>query len=823
MKKQADGKFDSRSNGILNQHNCEDLISVPDHELTQLNADMFKAVKRAKHELEERRKPRQPWLVLRLAGVAIAAIAIFLAWPHITPNHLLVEAASFEGINGIVVSASSRKPVAGIVVMREAASTQGSAQPQQLIVDITDSTGTFSIPPDETAKPQRFTFELEGIEVGYLQSGDSERSVKDRFVRIEIGNLSESGNRRFEYPVQLIPGDTSKLGETISVSNFPEAKSTWDGSLTHNLAWPAIFNHARVVGGIFTANGDPTEQLELAVTIPADKIAYYGASSSELQLIANDVGYAEDYEAGAAQHHGWYDTSNPPAGYALPSVGLLVENAGDEYVASWNAQPGIKYALVLPPKADGEVFPCFVNNMIGSTPGKWTKTLYLGNHSQPQMSIYDVEYKHQAANDPWLANTLPLHPTFTLNLEAELMLGGQKKKAAFSKAGEAVDVPGTFTVQRYDFLYSSSADYEPISASFTKPTGGFGIAVDQGDIGETTRVSVTGDLSQLTERIAWDLNGDRVTDAWGESAEIVVPYACAFKVTATIKAESGIYVVNRTLGFTNDKVVGFLAGIYGPIIHGQPALPPTGTSYITMTPEMVTSQVSFGYSASGFLGPVALINPPPDFRNKPLDKIKIVFFASAMAGETDVAYLVPNIYVTEDGNATGPALTSNYKPLLANQPNFVDVGYGNLSRDVDLGLSAQRNGTTLTDYLTTRLEWNLIDIPRQFTFKIGLGVDVNNLPGEEQLLLIYRNFRESELYSIRYANGDKLEISWTNDLHGLSLDSNDGLIVAIGIETCGHLNDAQWEIFSGGGTPARIELTAENGATYTAYIDYSQL
>lgn len=802
----------------------EDMINVPERELDQLGSDMLKAVTRAKDELTARQARRGPVLVARWAAAAVAVCVLGLVWLQIAFNRQPVVAAGIAGVEGIVVSASAQKPVAGVVIRRMAATDQATSLSDANIVDITDVTGLFSLPADRGADECRYVFEVDGEQVGCLQSANDERTVRDRFVRVEIGDPRNDSLGKFKYPISLAPGDSSVLSDAIRLAQSAGATESWEGHVIHDLAWPSVFNHARIVDGIFILDGPPADSLTLSIAIPADKLTYLGASLDELRLIAFDEDCAADPCTGAAWHHGWYYADDPPMERGLPAVDLLIESSNAGCQVTWAARPGVAYALLLPPQADGELLPCYLGYMQDAAPTRWTKSLLLGDFTTPQMSLYDLYYEDPAGVDSGIVNPLPLHPQFQLNLEVEhLRRDGPGKREAFATLGEEPVIPGLFTLKRYDFLYSEEADYQPLAAVFSRPTSDFAIAVEQGVIGEETRLAITGDLTGLTDRIAWDFDGDRVADTWGETTQLFVPSACAYEITATVKTADAVYIVSRALTFTNDQVVGFRIGRNGPILKGLSAPPPAETSWISMTPDMRARQVAYGYSASRFLGPVMLIDPPAEFRHKPLSQLRIVLLVSGMAGETGVVHLVPDIVRVSDARATGTSLMAGIEPMLSDYPEFIDCGYGNLSREVDIALAAKRSGKLLTSYYTELMNAGLIDNPRQAAYQLALGLDLADLPDEDRLYNLLQDFKASEFYSIRYAQAKKQEITWTCDLHDLELDAQDGLLAGVLVETSGALNDAQWELYSGGTTPARVEIIAQNGSTYTTYIDYSVL
>jgi len=110
-----------------------------------------------------------------------------------------------------------------------------------------------------------------------------------------------------------------------------------------------------------------------------------------------------------------------------------------------------------------------------------------------------------------------------------------------------------------------------------------------------------------------------------------------------------------------------------------------------------------------------------------------------------------------------------------------------------------------------------------FWVRNQLGFDVYNPPPNDELVSILRELKASPYYSVRYATTEQQEISYAAPLFGTLITADYALLVGALLETRNILLASQYEVYSGGHCPARVELETTDGQLFVRYFDYSVL
>ena len=95
------------------------------------------------------------------------------------------------------------------------------------------------------------------------------------------------------------------------------------------------------------------------------------------------------------------------------------------------------------------------------------------------------------------------------------------------------------------------------------------------------------------------------------------------------------------------------------------------------------------------------------------------------------------------------------------------------------------------------------------TFRELTGIDLDTDPNEQEILEAIKSYAASPYYGMQFADSSAGETAWTKDIRGARLPSDRGLMVRVIINDYNLLLAGQWEVYSGGQRPSRIELETQ--------------
>jgi len=840
---------------------------VPAEDLARLKSDFLSAA----HRAEQRLKPagwltpgyRWQWAAAVGVFLLVAAAGIFLVMrnapvPGTPTSELLANTVEVDtqvmivaedGLaipNVRLLAVNTTKPVDSVTgaawLLREpfiGTAHAGIGDDLLSLIGISNAGGWFTIDPFWLNGPIECRLELFGQEIGWWYPANQPTNPFDQFF---IPVTAKNFQREKLYDIYLSPGQTKPLGDCLSATLSPDAPGNWQGQLKRDQSWPAYFNYASMLDGIITlVEGEPSEYLTINVEIEPAVYERWLNQSAEPRLIVHSDRYAGDREAtpdpdiGIAYcyHHGWYHADNPPAEYLPRTECATLRNADGSLTVSWCPELERKYALLLPPVTEKP--PLVAYAIQSSEPGsdhRYCKWLYLGEMTDPAAGLYKLIWIEPSGKRHDLQSQLQGKLSW-LNLEEPVTEDVNGKETILQILGPEIPaiLPGTIELVKHDFTLQDPAVFEPVEVRFDRPPGRYWISVDKGEIGEYSVFRIEGENTDEL-RVSWDFFDNQRIDAEGTAVRFLVDQPNWLQVRAIIREPSGvIQTIKKHIDYTSSNVVGFYNGAPTILTREQPG-PPTG--FLAMTPQMIVSPIR--QFSGAFLGPAVLVrhDAGEDKLDLPLAELTITLHGSCIAGEGDQLYLRPHFNLFRDANKRGEALTQNENAIdlltgnpLTGKELFNDPAYGNVSLDVMKTLAKlDRLDATnqpipsfyaiLEEYAEEPHHWR--------SLKIALG-DIQLTPeiGDKELQLLLQEFKASKYYNVRTLTGQDVSLTWTMDLRGASLPPGGGIAIAIGIETLGFIDGAQWELHSGPDAGACVTITNVNGEKHTEYIDYSLL
>lgn len=778
-------------------------------ELGKFRLDFLKAVQRAERRAGlPHRQPRwQPTLRTAFTLGALAVLALVAVVLLARPRQL--QALPALGLDAQIINGASGLPLPGVAVI-EAGTKQ--------LIDRSTSAGFVHIPAPAGAGNRDCLLQYGSEQVGRISVGGQPPAISG-FARIPV--KAAGMQEQCAVAVSVGAGQQQQVWPGAAVALAEGAAGAWNGELVKDSRWPAVLNFGRVVDGIYELRGESAPGLHLEVRLQAGQVSAEAGELSQLAVIAYDDRYAHDGQTMCNFHKGWFMLDQPRAGY-LPHVTPAVSTSGDEVVVSWPAEPGRRYALLLPPRIDGTPTACWVPQRSGDKVQLF-HFIELLNQQRSRLALYDVEY-HGDDGTTYIVNQLPLHSRMRCSLDERLRpRGSDHDLQPFAKTDELTRIAGTFTIREYDFTLSQFAEYPPLRADFSELPPDLEIDYAQVPIGGVTKLALKGAPGQLAEPPRWDIGGDGTDDQFGATAELLVPYPGSYRVAVALRLPSGAAVrAERYIPYTQGAVAGYYYGGIAaePILATVADAPAEQTERLAQTDGCVASPLAYGYSTGTQAGPLLLFTPPPELQGQPLDRLQVTLYMSPLSGDTGSVFLVPYIQpVMCDSLAENSAFkaVNGFFPGL---PDFVHYGEGNISYEVDQALLVHSSGESARDYLS---QFVGVDYNRCTGFSLELGLDLAQLPPEAELARILEQFKQGPHYQVRYVSQPRQQISWDVPLHHAVLQPGQALLVGACVETTGDLDTAQWNVYSGGATSASLQLTTADGRTYTQYVDYGLL
>lgn len=794
----------------------------------------------AKANLRTRLGRRWVWAPAALL-VAVLAVAGWLYWPRIPLPQLgrgLVAtpaiAEPYPGFDAVLISSFDRHVVAGVEALEVRTTADGTGG--ESLRAISNSQGLLSIPPDNQGRKREYVLRYRGQEVGRFDTGlDDDLAHGTHLIMVAV----PPERLNAEYQLTLKPGERKDLEDGLYLSLSLQAPQAWTGTVVHDGNWPAIFNYGNVLEGIFSVDG-PLAELKLGVKVSRGKLELNRAQPAELELISQSNHYFEasssdpDPETSsiAVCHRGWYNCGEPPRDY-LPQVERHLQEDAEGTWVSWTPAAGAQYAILLPPEGDWQA-GVVLSHAGGEEDIDLSNPFFVllkqrgaGNASY----FYDVEFSYPTLGLSGHVPGYPLGNWPQIPLDATLVSRGYQRHPEVKELLGESPVPGEFYMRRFDFTTQNPELSGPLPVTHGVAVGSYSIEFGPARPGEVVQMRLTGNLDRIVGQPAWDLDRDGNPDAWGMEAELLVSKFGSYDIYAIVEDQSGQRVmVNGLLEVPREGIFGFTPkSLYGvnPVMSGVAECPDEETSFWIISHYAMGSRATNSEHVSSYLGPRLYLDPPPEFDGKSIAEIRLVLYASPRGGDTDQIFIVP---LTDPVAvpAAGGELKNYLEPLrvtaIAGRETIpvsglllTDLGYPTM-----VGLQKYRE---TGDPQAVLKYWKKYLSPGwdNFIHEYYLGFTRNAIPSAQELVDRLQEFRASPYYPVRFVTTEHQELVFRINGYGLVIEPDMGFVVGGHLEDQNEFFGAQYEVYSGGRYPARVELETTDGALYTRYLDYSVL
>ncbi|MBN2083413.1 hypothetical protein JW859_14555 [bacterium] len=810
---------------------------VPAADLARLKSDFLSATVKARQRLTPAgaRPSAYFWQWATAAGMFLLVVAagIFLVGrnapaPGPPDPQIVAQAKTAMVIQSALVRTSDGKPIPNVRIVRldapQSSETSASANISDLVIspaqagfggletifDISNALGLFTFAPYWNNAPIQYRLELfdHVLDVGVWIPAQSSTKATDQVI-FEVP--AQSIQRQLDYPVHIVPGERLDLGDNLILELSAESPTPWTGIVRRDLDWPPCFVFGRVVDGMISiADGEQSQYLSLAVLVEDEVLAAWNTPSDQLQLIAYSEKFADDREAldgiNVLQpwiyHHGWYHAANPPRDYLPKPVQPTLDRTDDTVLMSWCPEPERRYALLLPPVADGKLLTCARCSFNEQNERNINYSLYLHNLTDQGSGFFDCFWL-DGPQDMERINSFPVaHP---IDVGIDPVLLGDR-----------------FLLRRYDFTLVNHVDYEPVQTATPEDPSQYHIALEKGRIGEYSTFYIDGENLANIESVSWDFFCDRIEDCESLAARFLVERPENLCVTAVVREKNGIIqILSKDIPYWASQVIGFFQG--APVIQGQVEAGPIA-DVLAMTKNIMTNPIR--NASTGCLGPAVLVRPDEQFLTYPLEGLEISLNGTLLLSEINEdskrLALLPVLSLVEDASLSGDELLAqtNSVTLIPSQPVFIDYSYLNVSLDINKMIGHW----PADDSLDTAAAMFRLDEHRKLGIEIAVpGIKFDQPAPDHNQRRLLEEFMQSKYYNIRRLTKDKQDLHWYVDLHDCQLEPGGGIVIAIRIETCGYPFDAQWELHSGAPDSACVTITNVNGERHTEYIDYSLL
>jgi hypothetical protein len=771
-------------------------------------------------------------LVLLSCGGLVALIMLFMPKP--------IEATPELGLHGLVKSTfAPEPPVAGVEIRRISTDQEGTSTSE--LLTSTNASGMFYLDQSETNKIGQCDLYYDGEPLGTtFQTGPEciKARGSDTF-KVDV----QPERIKHEILVTLKPGETNEpIPGLLRVSLSSGAKAVWTGKLVEDRNWPSNFTFGQIAGGIYKLDGTPSKDLRIIAFVSDDILKSFATSANRLRLIAQSEQYriqdefkkykGEETGWRAGFHRGWFVTSHPPCDFLLQQS-LRIEKLSpttDESRGawvSWQALPQTQYAILAPFAADGHAEGCWIDTRIGKVHNVNPGIRILGQH-KPLPIIYDILYYDPKRDEYFTYGQYCYRPSRESYWSLDDQPRGYFQQANFSlplpEILEHGSGPGQFWILQMDFTMTEPQVYGPVTYNATKHRGKYNIKFQVNKIGEVTRMRLLGNRQMLAQPPAWDYDCDNVADGFGNDAELPVYHAASIKVRVVLREKCGnTILLERSIYFPPPGILGYEPDtpVDNVVMAGIAQPRPDGEKLRVISVNSVANQAAYSYSVSQLAGPALFIDPPAKFHDTPLKEYRIWLYARAAGGDAELMYIYPYINF---GTLTGSKLmpvNGNYPfPLEDGIPSPINIG-GN-GYNIEEAIKRDNNPKSEETPLQYLLRQYYNDESIKM-FHLISGIDLYNPPSDQNLLVKLYELRNSNKFTVKFANSKIQQLYWTESLRGIELPSDKGFLLRIKLNDYNWLYAGQWDIYSGAPNPSRIELETVDGEIYKAYYDFSGL
>lgn len=828
-----------KSNGLLEQFPELDGYLPSGSELKQGRRAFRRALKRARATVAEDTAFRRRPLALNLAGAALA-LCVFAALViyALLAKPTMVVADEFMGLRGTVVNAISGTPLPGVYVY----ATPAGSEVRQLAA-VTDMYGAFEVPPDPQAAQVHLELMHEGRTVGTAVTGEAETLAKG-YQDIPVSVIGDAGESR--HALEVAPGTAAQPTPEVSVTLAADESQLWQGVLVEDREWPSAFNFGNIVKGIVMLDGPEGGRLTLSASLPREVFQLTDQQPDELQLVAYSQAW-HDYTREHDRRSYYYNQGWVTAGKLtekqrklcpeLTGLELSISKSGGYVLASWPAAPGTGYALLLPPTGDGEVtLTSMRNERYAGYADKYINAVTMVDARYSNPWLYDYEYTLPDGSQTYYTSGFlrPITPlkavidnSITLALNHQPNLDSRLPEIpGLRETGKPF---GDVFCLRHDFTQQNARRYTVQNFDTSKQPGEYDVKVHNLAVGEFAVLEVVGDLDRLAGPPAWDFHDDFMNDAWGTTARLLIPRPGAYSYRVILREADGAVVVLRenlllpggnTVAF---KAVGanFIAQVAEP-----PETPPAAASLRVLSSNAVASASGYGASAGYYGGPAWLVDPPAGFRHTELKELRVYHEMRALAGDALGTMPVNSkIYLNyREPRESGGGLLLDGKvfehPVLGDYSGGrLDLGgflwwpYAAVERALDPENTAPASDLITGEMLITDIHYTAYDY--------YFGLDLDNMPDNEGLIAALKPWTHGPYRGFHYATPERELYEYAAPLKDIMLEDDDAITIGFELNNMGLPYSGQWEFYSGGENPSRIELETADGRVWTRYLDYS--
>lgn len=737
-------------------------------------------------------------------------------------------------------------------------SAGGVEHEMPVYVGSSDALGMFRLGGPEVKQDRAYALYWNGRPVGDNINFMPNDPNAEIFRRIDL-MLSDEQVTLTE-GLDLQPGDSLSLEDSVSLQLGAEAETAWTGSITRDRKWPTNFAYGRVLEGIFELDGPRSDELTITVRLNDDKMLAKGVNPEDIRLIA----YSKDYEKQdrprrSGFHRGWYHTENPPdestvgirvtEGYSIPELpveGISIGRGIAATTVSWHPVPGRRYALIARPVANGNAQWCYewVADVSSAEDGPYPNLMVYG--ADPGMlPMYEVLYENQQSGETRTFPTIYWLRRLTGN---PLKEGRWKENESDAIIGEPLlmqgklgSVKGRFTVRLVDFTMTDPAEYESQKADFSVKPLDFDIDIHHEGIGSIACLKLTckQGMPEMDSPPEWDINGDLVTDLTGTEVSFQLMSSNSVQFLCLVHPKDRVMqkvVKNVAIPDENRKYFYGMAGLAYPVYQASGTLPASG-SKPAISFAAVSNPVQLNEVVSKEIMPLIMLNDD-NLHLRKLREMRIHLYAKGENGDFDKLFVAPKVFSMKkpgDGELYFTQRDRNFSIYAGHEGSICFNGNSySLNDSLKYHDNPDDDYDSASDYLSSMFTKS--PAVRRILYSRGLSTDsleallewekdrdapltqlADWLVDEDKLVEGIREYLETDIGHIVIVGNEKAEYFWRVPLFDGSLDEDDYILVSLDMLDHNMLFSAGYTAYSGGDTPSRVEIETTDGEVFTYY------
>ncbi|MBN2082502.1 hypothetical protein JW859_09905 [bacterium] len=796
-----------------------------------------------------------------LLAVGLVTVLVLLNQPvHELPD-LFPAAEQQHLIKGVVYSSADEQTLAGVKIYAQAEPEQpaqargftfstpahaASWPPRPQLLAVSNAVGEFWV-PDEFRDQAKLHLTLYD-QAAQLTTRGVDAPPAEELDSFELYLEAPSEQR---YPITALqPGTSQRLSDSLNVALDSTATQPWSGELLLDAKWPNNFQYGQVIAGIFSLSGDADNLPRIHYKLDEAQLKQYLMQPDETRLAVENPEYLELDDKEGYAHRGWYDTSAMPDGFDfLKHYELDYYEDEDGHWVTWQPDAGVRFALKSPVVGDGRV----VAGYLVEVSGIGTELLYSG-----------VKLLDRRNNQPWQGDVAVFEPDgklldfipvyyWTAN-RTFLGISNRILVRSFTRNGNSYDLPELgsnephpygYAMRRLDFTCTEAYEWPILNLPTGEPRGTYSIEAQPGFAGEVIPLRLIGDTKLIDEATSgpplWDVLADGTTDARGLTCDLLVTEPGWHYVSVTFKEAEGDYVtvLQKVLvqaRSATSRITGFDNATNSPILAGLLEPPDEQASLWLLSNKCTGDPPADRRSLKlSTLGPKLYLEPPAEFAGVPLRELRVILFVSPREGNKN--WISPDFTPTT-GSSVSFVEDVQLHPRIDKPDGMDQAVFDYISSDrtficgdsvswyVTLALGTDASSDQDAEAVVAALV-HFTDTVSVFTERFWLEFGINltgeNLPPAEEIVAMLREYQESKYYQVKRPQGEKEEMVWHVNMRNAALEPGVGLVVGNVIEHMNMQVASIYELYSGGDTPARVELETADGRVYVNYFDYTAL